>query len=47
LSARLTLALVGLLPTFVVDAIFRRIARLRPRDLQSLPPADLPERATG
>ena len=47
LSARLTLALVGLLPTVLVDAIFRRIARLRRRDLQSLPPAEVPGRAAG
>jgi short-subunit dehydrogenase len=46
-SARLTLALVALLPTALLDAVLRRIARLRATDLRALPPAEVPERATG
>jgi hypothetical protein len=43
----LTLALVGVLPTWLLDAVLRRIARLRPADLRPLPAGEVPERATG
>ncbi len=46
-TGRLTLALVAVLPTAWVDAVMRRIARLRAADLRALPAGDVPERATG
>jgi short-subunit dehydrogenase len=45
-SAQLTLLLTSVLPTTMVDAILRRIARLRRRDLVMLPAADAAESAT-
>jgi hypothetical protein len=46
-SGRLTLALVAMLPTSWVDAVMRRIARLRASDLRALPPTDVTESAAG
>jgi short-subunit dehydrogenase len=46
-TARLTLALAAVLPTALLDALLRRVARLRASDLRALPAAPVPERAAG